>query len=152
MRFVILALALVLLVALLNQWWKLARATRLFRKMHGAERKDLLIVYSASPHWQSYIESQWLPRWGERAVLLNRSEPNWKARPEAALWRGFTGPLEHTPSAIVVPAKGWPRVIRFYSAFKDLKRGNATTVHEKERDVEHALLKSRRADAPPRER
>lgn len=78
---------------------QLARAARAFRVAHAPEGKDLLVVYSASPVWQSYIDGNWLSRWNERAVVLNRSDPNWQARPETRLWRILAGRYDHTPAA-----------------------------------------------------
>src|SRR5918911_507082 len=70
-------LALVVLsgvAALAVHAWRDYRAVRRFRAVWGARGRDLLLVYSNSPNWQPYVEANWLPRWGERAVVLNWSE------------------------------------------------------------------------------
>src|SRR5262245_29677290 len=69
-------------------------AVRRFRARWVGQGKDLLLVYSNSPNWQAYIEAEWLPRWGHRAVVLNWSQrSNWR-RPfpaEVLLFRAFSG-------------------------------------------------------------
>lgn len=138
-RLAALALLLALSLAVLLRRWAVFRATRSFRTIHGAAGKDLLIVYTASPHWQQYIETRWRPRWESRLVLLNRSEPRWQVRPEATLWRRLAGPIEHTPVAIVVPPHAPARVVRFYSAFRDYKHGKAAQLLAKERALQEYL-------------
>jgi hypothetical protein len=89
----------------LRQW----RAVRRFRAVWKPRGKDVLLVYSNSPHWLGYVEDTWLPRWGHRAVVLNWSDrPLWKRDrwPEVALFRMFAGDREFNPLAIVVPSEG----------------------------------------------
>ena len=119
--------------------WNVMAAQRTFRRTHSVAGRDLLLVYSASPLWQPYIEAEWLPRWGERAIVLNRSAPNWMARPEAELWSRMTAVGDHTPAAIVIPARGRVRVFRFFKAFRDYKHGNAAPLRALEADLEAAL-------------
>ena len=138
-RFGLLALLAVIPITVGVARWRLARALNDFRRAHGPAGKDLLLVYTASPHWQPYIEQHWLPRWHARAVVLNRSDPGWKARPEASLWRRMAGPREHTPAAIVIPSVGRPRIFRFYSAFRDYKHGKRASLEALERELAHAL-------------
>ena len=141
-RIGVLAVALVILLNRLWVRWQLRQAVTSFRRTHGPSGRDVLIVYSASPHWQDYIDSHWLTRWTDRAVVLNRSAPDWQDRPEAELWRRLAGRIEHTPVAIVVPQRGRPQIVRFYSAFKDYKHGKPATLHARERDLERVLSAS----------
>lgn len=138
-RIAALGLLLAMLLTALLRRWAVFRAARSFRTSYNAVGKDLLFVYTASPHWQPYIEAHWIPRWESRAVVLNRSLPGWQVRPEAALWRRLGGPLEHTPVAIVVPPHGAPRVVRFYSAFRDYKHGKAAQLLTRERALQEHL-------------
>jgi hypothetical protein len=131
-------------VSLLFGRWRVLRAAQHFRRMHGVGGRDLLIVYSDSPHWKEYIESRWIERWRDRVVILNRSDPHWNARPEATLWRRVAGRNEHTPTAIVVPDQGRPQIVRFYSAFRENKHGKHALLIERERDLEARLDASRR--------
>jgi hypothetical protein len=129
-------------LAILVERWQVWRATSAFRRAYAPHAKDLLIVYSASPHWQAYIDRNWIARWQDRVVVLNRSAPDWKARPETPLWRHLTGPTDHTPVAIIVPAEGEPTLMRFYSAFQDFKHGKVAALHAQEQALERALLGS----------
>ena len=115
-----------------------SRAAAAFEDQHGPG-KDLLIVYSDSPHWGEYIEREWLRRWGHRAVVFNRSRPWSESQPEAQLWRAVAGTVEHTPVAIVVPRRGLPRVVRFFLAFRDFKHGKDRKLREAEARLERLL-------------
>ena len=108
-------------------------AVRRFRRERPG--KDLLLVYTDSPHWRPYIEANWLSQWEARAAVLNRSRPWAEAQPEAALWRAVAGTVEHTPLAVVVPPRGRLTVVRLYRAFRDFKYGKP----EKLRSAEAAL-------------
>ena len=124
--------------------WRERRVANQFRRRHGPG-KDLLLVYTDSPHWRPYIEAHWLPRWGDRAVVLDRSRP-WSAdQPEAALWRSVAGFREHTPLAIVVPPRGAVQVIRLFLAFRDFKHGKDQRLRAAEAELESALARARGA-------
>jgi hypothetical protein len=138
----LIALVLCIPIAILVQRWRLHRALSHFRKAHGANGKDLLIVYTSSPHWQPYIDENWVSRWRDRAVILNRSEPHWQSRSETRLWRRLTGRRNHTPAAIVVPRRGAAQVVRLYRAFQDYKHGKPSMLRSKELELEDALRKS----------
>jgi len=128
----------------LRQRWALHRFRRTWRP-HG---KDLLIVYSDSPHWRAYIEERWLPKWGHRAVVLNWSERQvWRRRrsPEVALFRAFAGTREFNPLGIVVPEHGAASIVRFWRAFRDLKHGREQLLRLKEEELERALAGDRPA-------
>ena len=122
-----------------------SRAVRAFRRTWGAQGKDLLIVYSNNPHWQRYIEEEWLPRWRERAVILNWTErAQWRDEPEVALFRTVVGRKEHNPVAIVVPRTGAIKVLRFWRAFREMAQGKEQTFRTIEAQLD-ALL----SEAPP---
>jgi hypothetical protein len=122
-------------------WGALVRerlaAVRAFRK--AFPDKDLLIVLTDSPHWQPYIEEHWLPRWGERAVVFNRSRPWISSQPEARLWNALKGVREHTPLVVVVRPGKAPRVIRFFMAFRDFKHGKEGLLRAREKELPLAL-------------
>jgi hypothetical protein len=122
----------------LHRW----RVAAEFRRIYGSQGKDVLIVYSDSPHWGAYIDANWLPRWGERAVMFNRSRP-WRGEQiEARLWHAFAGNAEHTPVAIVVPRLGRPRVVRFWHAFRERKHGDDATLRAAEERLDQILSES----------
>jgi hypothetical protein len=141
----ILILGLIAWVVLFLAWNSVrqALAVRRFRSTWTARGKDLLLVYSNSPHWQGYVEEHWLPRWGQRAVILNWSERNsWTrpASPEVALFRAFAGSREYNPLGIVVPpAERDVHVVRFWQAFRDRKHGRDQPLKEAEAELDDFL-------------
>jgi hypothetical protein len=121
-----------------------------FRLVHVVRGRDLLIVYSNSPHWQAYVEREWLPRWRDRAVVLNWSErKQWpRSTPAVLLFRAFTGYQAFNPVAMVVPRWwGGPTVVPFWQAFRDLKHGNSLALRHAEGQLEEALRRNGR-DTP----
>ena len=139
--YAIAAMALFLIFSLGIVAWQGAVAIRRFRRQYGREGKDLLLVYSNSPHWQHYVESEWLPRWGERAVVVNWSERSrWSGdEPEIVLFRSIAGSRAYNPIAVVVPPKGPVRVVRFWRAFRDKKHGKHGPLEHKEHELQWAL-------------
>ena len=128
----------VLLLERWREWW----ATYRFRRLWGRQGKDLLIVYSNSPHWQTYVEQNWLPKWGHRAVLLNWSErKRWKRRqPEVALFHAVAGRNEFNPLGVVVPlTRQRAKVIRFWRAFRDFTHGKDRLLREAEAALDRCL-------------
>ena len=123
--------------------WRRWRAVRRFRAVWQPQGKDLLLVYSNSPNWKSYVEEKWLPRWGDRAVVLNWSErQNWRGerRPEVALFRVFAGDREFNPLGIVVPQQGRAaRVVRFWRAFREYKHGKDRLLRVAEAELDGYL-------------
>jgi hypothetical protein len=146
----------VLLLALpflaIGAWWdgrKRRRLQRKFQERWGRQGKRLLLVYSNSPNWQAYVEERWLPRLESLAVVLNWSERStWRERHpfEAGIFRAWAGDREFNPVAIVIPADGPVRVIRFWQAFRDYKHGKDRTLRAAEADLERALGVTLRAD------
>ena len=118
--------------------WRRAQLRRAFLTRWAPSGKDVLLVYSDSPHWQRYVETHWLPQLGARAVVLNWSErATWPERHplEAAVFRRWAGDREFNPIAIVLPARGPVKVIRFWRAFRDLKHGKPEALRAAEREL-----------------
>lgn len=94
-----------------------AAAASAFRAAHP--EKDLLIVHSGDARSKDYIESELLPRWGSRAVVLDLSERDAadEGSPARQLFRAVTGKRPHAPVAIVISRAGPIRVIRLWRAF-----------------------------------
>jgi hypothetical protein len=92
--------------------------------------KDILFVYSDSPIWREYMETQVLPLVRERAVVLNWSErKRWLAWSlGVAVFRHFGGAREFNPLVVLFRPARSARVFRFWLAFKDWKRGYSTPV------------------------
>jgi hypothetical protein len=94
-------------------------------------RRYALVVYSNSPVWQEYFETQVIPRLGERAVVLNWSErKRWSLSLPVILFQVFGGSREFNPMAIVFEQLRWPRRFRFYRAFRAFKHGRPEDVEK----------------------
>ena len=117
-------------------WWRIVqakeRAIAAFRAANRTTGKDVLVVYTDSPHWKEYIEANWLPRWGDRAIAFDRSKPWREDQVEARLWRAVAGTAEHTPVVIVVPPRGKVQIVRFWLAFRDHKHGKDARLRDAE--------------------
>ena len=121
---------------------KRRRLQREFQNRWGAQGKRLLLVYSNSPNWQAYVEENWLPQLDPIAVVLNWSERStWATRHpfEANIFRMWAGDQEFNPLAVIIPADGAVRVIRFWQAFRDYKHGKDRTLRAAEAELEAAL-------------
>ena len=97
-----------------------------------------LLVYSNSPNWQAYIEERWLPRLDQRLVVLNWSErKEWPRRHplEDAIFRHYLGQTEYNPAAVIIPANGKVRVIRFWQAFRDSRHGKDRALRAAEAEL-----------------
>jgi hypothetical protein len=84
-----------------------------------------VLVYSRSPVWESHILSNWVPRIGERAALLNWSDrANWGWSLEALLFNRFCRSSSNfNPAVIVLRGLHTPLVFRFFYAFQEAKTG-----------------------------
>jgi hypothetical protein len=137
----------------IKAWLDGRKRRRLQHEFHaqwGTAGKCLLLVYSNSPHWQAYIEENWLPRLGPVAVVLNWSErARWpEEHPlEAEIFRMWAGDREFNPVAIVLPEREPVRVIRFWQAFRDYKHGKDRTLKAAEAELADAVGVPLRADA-----
>ena len=87
--------------------------------------KDILFVYSDSPIWHEYMATQVLPLVQDRAIVLNWSErkkwPRWSLG--VAVFHHFGGAGDFNPLVVLFQPLRLARVFRFWSAFKDWKRG-----------------------------
>ena len=146
----LIALSPLIAVGLVWDRYREGALRRRFMRAHGPQSRGIL-VYSNSPNWQQYIETNWLPRIGNRLVILNWSErDHWSDRfpLEAQLARRI-GEREFNPAAIVLlpnatrsTLTGWlhairhldlvgmlspgvpsKEIVRFFQPFKDFKHG-----------------------------
>ena len=99
--------------------------------------KDVLLVYSDSPIWHEYMTTQVLPLVPKRAVILNWSErsrwPKWSFA--VHVFRSFGGRREFNPIVAVFRPFRRATVFRFWSAFKDWKRGYTEPVERLRNDL-----------------
>jgi len=140
-----LVLPLVLVVgvpALLVGWpcyWAYGRWLRLrWEKTWAREGKRILLVYSRSPSWQDYIETNWLPRLTPHAVILDWSDRSqWPKRHplEIRVFRYWGGDEEFNPLVVIFPIRGKVRTIRFWRPFRDFKHGNIGALRKAEAEL-----------------
>jgi hypothetical protein len=92
--------------------------------------KDVLLIYSDSPIWQDYMTTQIIPLVKDRAVILNWSERhNWSEWSfSVQVFRYFGGTNEFNPMVAVFQPFRRARLFRFWSAFKEWKRGDKEPV------------------------
>jgi hypothetical protein len=113
--------------------------------------KDTLVVYSQSPHWKEYFESDLLPKLERRAMALNwseRSRWSWFDL-RVVLFRAFKGNKSFVPMILVVPPFQRPKTFCFYEAFQDFKHGKEQSLRELESQVNaYFAIPSQRGTAP----
>ncbi len=85
-----------------------------------------VLVYSESPNWQDYIESNWLPRTANRLTVLNWSDrQDWTKTLAVRLFRYYVGTVSNfNPSVVLSQGLRWPLVFRCFHAFRDAKHEN----------------------------
>jgi hypothetical protein len=109
--------------------------------------RDVLLVYSNSPIWQSYVEEMLLPRLSHRAIVLNWSHRcTWTPSLAVLAFRYFGGSREFNPMAIVFRPFRLARSFRFYKPFRDFKHGKTEAVN-KMTDQLFALLNGHKSSA-----
>jgi hypothetical protein len=102
--------------------------------------KDVLLVYSDSPLWHKYITTHILPLIQQRAVVLNWSERKKWSRWSlgVAVFHHFGGARDFNPLVVFFQPLRLAKIYRFWSAFKDWKRGHKEPVER----LTHELLAS----------
>jgi hypothetical protein len=103
--------------------------------------KDILFVYSDSPIWREYMATQVLPLVQERSVVLNWSERKKWSRWSlgVAVFHHFGGAGDFNPLVILFQPLRVARVFRFWSAFKDWKRGYKEPVERLQQELSASL-------------
>ena len=103
--------------------------------------KDILFVYSDSPTWHDYLVREVLPRFAERAIVLNYSERRTWSRWSfpVRVFRSFGGDRSFCPLIILFRPLARPKLFRFWGPFKDWKHGHRESVEQLTEDV-FALL------------
>lgn len=99
--------------------------------------KDALLVYSDSPIWRDYITHEVLPLIEGRAVVLNWSERSrWSNLSFAVhVFRSFSGDKEFNPMVVLFRPLRRAKYFRFWSAFKEWKRGNTAELDSLRNDL-----------------
>ncbi|MHC4676413.1 MAG: hypothetical protein ACYTBZ_28325, partial [Planctomycetota bacterium] len=114
---VIVLLPIIIPLAILINWIIGRRLRYQFEKKWASQGKRILLVYSESPNWQTYIEENWLPRLQDHVVILNWSDrKEWEKNPtlESKILRHWGGYRAFNPLAVYFPKTGEVQTIRFY--------------------------------------
>lgn len=87
--------------------------------------RNVFLVYSNSPNWQDYIETELIPRLPDNTVILNWSERRSWPKFSLQVWvfRHFGGSREFNPMVLVFKPFHWTRTFRFWQAFRANKHG-----------------------------
>jgi hypothetical protein len=100
----------------------------------------VLFVYSDSPIWHDYIETEILPSIRWRAVVLNWSErKSWSLGSARAVFHHFGGTQEFNPLAVVFRPLKPAQVFRFWQPFRDWKHGRRERLIQVQSDFFRAL-------------
>ncbi len=116
----------------------------------AARGQRILLIYSRSPVWQHYIETTWLPRLRDHAVVLNWSDrATWRQTNPFAAWvfRHWSPSENFNPMAILFPTFPRTRRIGFYYAFRDWKHGKGNSLHEAETQLFEFVAELRKPSA-----
>jgi hypothetical protein len=105
-----------------------------FRKEVVNQGKFIIFVYSDSPNWKCYIEENIFPQIQDHAIILNWSNRSqWdKTSWVVQSFQHWGGQENFNPLAIVFCNLANVRVIRFYNAFHDFKRGKVIPLQKAE--------------------
>ena len=98
----------------------------------------LFLVYSRSPHWDSYIREHWLPRLEGRVTLLNWSDrAHWRDSHSLAAFafRHWAPDKGFNPMLLAIPRAGWASGLSFYDAFRDHKHGRSESLEAAEAEM-----------------
>lgn len=87
--------------------------------------RNVLLVYSNSPNWQAYVETEIIPQLPENTIVLNWSERStWRNSSLAVrVFRHFGRTREFNPVVLVFKPFRWTRTFRFWQAFRAYKHG-----------------------------
>lgn len=103
--------------------------------------KDVLFVFSDSPIWREYMISHVLPLVQRRAVVLNWSERSqwspWSLK--VSVFRAFGGSREFNPMIVKFQLFRKAKILRYWSAFQDWKRGYIEPVESLKRQLSSML-------------
>lgn len=98
---------------------------------------NVLLVYSESPNWQAYIDTNLIPKLPPSTVVMNWS--NRRQWSFFSIWvrafRYFGGAREFNPLVVVFKPFRWARTYRFFKPLRQYKHGKTTDLEELEREL-----------------
>lgn len=94
-------------------------------------KRFVLFVYSDSPIWKDYIETEIFPHIQDHTIILNWSQrKSWKPSLAVLAFRYFGGYRNFNPIAIVFRPFHLVKTYRFFQAFRAYKHGDPEKVEE----------------------
>jgi hypothetical protein len=105
---------------------------------------NVLLVYSDSPTWRDYIETNIIPRLPSSTVAINWSDRrNWKRFSLSVMAaRFFGGSREFNPMVVVFRPFHWAKTYRFWKPFKDYRHGEMEPLHTMEAELFNDLSRA----------
>jgi hypothetical protein len=95
------------------------------------KKEFVLFVYSNSPIWKDYIESEIIPHIQNQAIILNWSERKmWKLSLPVLAFRYFGKDRNFNPIGIVFRPFRFVKTYRFYEPFREFKHGDPRRVEK----------------------
>ena len=100
-----------------------------------------LLVYSDSPAWRDHIQTSWLSRMGDVAIVLNWSErASWRSDLRVRVFRRFCAERRNfNPAVVVFRGLREPYVFRFFYAFQEVKANRRQYLEALEAQMFEAL-------------
>jgi hypothetical protein len=100
-----------------------------------------LLVCSDSPLWRDHIQTHWLSRIGDAAIVLNWSErASWHSDLRVRVFRRFCGERRNfNPAVVVFRGLREPYVFRFFYAFQEVKANRRQYLETLEAQMFEAL-------------
>ena len=100
-----------------------------------------LLVHSDSPAWRDHIQTRWLSRIGDVAIVLNWSErASWRSDLRVRVFRRFCGERHNfNPAVVVFRGLREPHVFRFFYAFQEVKANRRQYLEALEAQMFEAL-------------
>jgi hypothetical protein len=128
-------IALLPLLLVIAVWFALWRLGLLFSVwiFWCAKGRNVLFVYSDSPNWKEYVETNILSRFDNTVVVLNWSNRSkWKTSLAKLVFQHWGGRREFNPLGVVFKPFHRTRVFRFHKAFMDSKHGKSENLKKLE--------------------
>ena len=121
-----------LVLYMLHKTYGLLLLFAAWSRWHNSQVVGILIL-SDSPIWRQYIEREWIPRLGDKVIILNWSNrKSWSRSLPVRLFRYFCAPGDNfnfNPALILLRGIKHPYIYRYYYAFHDAKHGRPGVLH-----------------------
>jgi hypothetical protein len=118
-----------------------------FRAWAERNRRFAIVVTSDSPKWASYINDNWLTRFGGHVSVLNHSHKReWPKTIESRSVNRFTRFRGDHPIVIIPRKTGGPAVYSFYAALNAASHGDDGSLRKMEERMFKEYIEWQRQD------